>query len=63
MWTVIHIANTREAANNIKKMLMEEGFLVKIKPISKNKEDGICEILVTRTEAEEVHSILFNQGL
>lgn len=62
MWTVIYISNTRKYANNIKKILVEEGFLVKIKPISKSNEEGTCEILVPRSEAEECHSTLLNLG-
>lgn len=62
MWTVIYIANTREDANKIEGILVEEGFLVKIKQTSRSNEEGTCEILVPRIEAEEVHSILFNLG-
>lgn len=62
MWTVIYIANTRQDANNIKEILVQEGFLVKIKAISKSNCEGTCEISVPRGEAEEVHSILFNLG-
>lgn len=63
MWTVIYMANTRQDAENIMNMLVKEGFLVKVKPISKNNVDGTCEVLVPRTEAEEVHSILIQSGL
>lgn len=62
MWTVIYISNTRQHATDIKEVLVAEGFLVKIKPISKNNKEGICEILVPRAEAEECHSTLFNLG-
>lgn len=62
MWTVIYISNTRQYANNIKKVLAAEGFLVKIKPVSKNNREGICEVLVPRTEAEECHSTLLELG-
>ncbi|MCK9267901.1 MAG: hypothetical protein M0P14_04200 [Alkaliphilus sp.] len=60
MWIVIYISNTRQYANDIKKVLVEEGFLVKIKPINKGDKEGTCEILVPRAEAEECHSALFN---
>ncbi|MBU5675025.1 hypothetical protein KQI88_01160 [Alkaliphilus sp. MSJ-5] len=63
MWTVIYMANTRVDAEEVKKVLVKEGFLVKIKPISKNNVEGTCEVLVPRTEAEEVHSILIQLGL
>jgi len=57
------MANTRVDAEEVKKVLVKEGFLVKIKPISKNNVEGTCEVLVPRTEAEEVHSILIQLGL
>ncbi|MCC5910205.1 MAG: hypothetical protein JJT76_07195 [Clostridiaceae bacterium] len=60
MWTVVYMANTREDAEHIEKILVNEGFLVKIKPLSKK---GTCEILVPRSEAEEVHGILLQSGL
>lgn len=63
MWTVIYMANTRQDAEKIQKMLVEEGFLVKVKPISKNNVEGTCEVLVPRAEVEEVHSILLQLGL
>jgi len=46
MWIVVYISNTRQHANDIKEVLAAEGFLVKIKPISKNNKEGTCEILV-----------------
>jgi len=57
------MANTREDAEKLKNILVEEGFLVKVKPISKNNVEGTSEVLVPRTEAEEVHSILIQLGL
>lgn len=63
MWTVIHIANTLQDAKHVEKILVEEGFLVKIKPIGRKNIEGTCEILVPRGEAEEVHLILFDLGL
>ncbi|AOY74755.1 hypothetical protein [Clostridium formicaceticum] len=63
MWTVVYMTNTKEDAQHIEKILVKEGFLVKIKPISKNNDQGTCEILVPRSEVEEVHTILLQQGL
>lgn len=62
MWTVIYMANTRVDAEKLKDILVKEGFLVKVKPISKNNVDGTSEVLVPRTEVEEVHSILIQLG-
>ncbi len=63
MWTVIYMANTRQDAEKLQNILVKEGFLVKIKPISKNNVDGTNEVLVPRSEVEEVHTILIQLGL
>ncbi|SDL10300.1 hypothetical protein SAMN05660472_02614 [Natronincola ferrireducens] len=63
MWTVVYMTNTKEDAEYIEKILVKEGFLVKIKPISKNNENGTCEVLVPRSEVEEAHTILLHQAL
>lgn len=63
MWTVVYMANTRKDAEKVEEILVKEGFLVKIKPISKNNTEGTCEILVPRSEAAEVHSILMQHGI
>ncbi|HZJ76979.1 MAG TPA: hypothetical protein VFC70_04645 [Oscillospiraceae bacterium] len=62
MWTVIYICNTRQHADNIKKILTKEGFLVKVEPISKGNAEGTCEILVPSAEAEECYLVLFDHG-
>lgn len=62
MWTVVYMANTKQDAELIQKILVEEGFLVKIKPISKSNEEGINEVLVPRSEVEEAHNILMQRG-
>lgn len=63
MWTVIYMANTRQDAEEVQNILVKEGFLVKVRPISKNNVDGTTEVLVPRSEVEEVHSILIQLGL
>ncbi|SCZ05367.1 hypothetical protein [Alkaliphilus peptidifermentans] len=62
MWTVVYMANTKQDAENLQNILVEEGFLVKVKPISKSNEEGICEVLVPRSEVEEAHNILMQRG-
>ncbi|WP_330360311.1 hypothetical protein [Alkaliphilus oremlandii] len=57
------MANTRQDAEEIQNILVKEGFLVKVRPISKNNVDGTTEVLVPRSEVEEVHSILIQLGL
>ncbi|MDQ0061193.1 MULTISPECIES: glutamate decarboxylase [Paenibacillus] len=56
MWTVIYIAQTAKIADNIKKRLTEEGFLVKIRSVNLSKQQ--YEILVPSGELEEVQEVL-----
>ncbi|MFX3635273.1 MAG: glutamate decarboxylase [Candidatus Pristimantibacillus sp.] len=55
MWTVIYIAPTAKIAENIKKRLTEEGFLVKVRPVNLSKQQ--YEILVPSGELEEVQEV------
>ncbi|GKU75783.1 glutamate decarboxylase [Paenibacillus sp. L3-i20] len=55
MWTVIYIAPTAKMAENIKKRLTDEGFLVKIRPVNLSKQQ--FEILVPSGELEEVQEV------
>lgn len=55
MWTVIYIAPTARIADNIKKRLTEEGFLVKVRPVNLSKQQ--YEILVPSGELEEVQEV------
>jgi ribosomal protein S8 len=55
MWTVIYIAPTAKMAENIKKRLTEEGFLVKIRSVNLSKQQ--YEILVPSGELEEVQEV------
>lgn len=57
MWTVIYVASDENAANDVKDKLTKEGFLVKIRPLSK-KKNGIYEVLVPEAEAEDAHNML-----
>ena len=62
MWTVVYMANTRRDADQIEVILQQEGFLVRIRPISKNNVNGTCEVLVTESEVEEAYGILMQSG-
>ncbi|MGG1635438.1 glutamate decarboxylase [Paenibacillus sp. FSL A5-0031] len=55
MWTVIYIAPTAKIADNIKKRLTDEGFLVKIRSVNLSKQQ--YEILVPSGELEEVQEV------
>jgi ribosomal protein S8 len=56
MWTVIYIAPTAKAAENIRERLTSEGFLVKLRQTNIAKQQ--YEILVPESELEEVQEVL-----
>lgn len=63
MWTVVYIASNKTQALKLKDILMEEGILAQIRAIGlSNTGEGIHEILVPESEAEEAHSIICERG-
>lgn len=58
------MAQSRDIATELQEMLTNEGILVKIRPISKNREnnDNYYEILVPEAEIEEAHSVIIEKG-
>ena len=56
MWTVIYVAYNEADMQRVVKILRNEGFLVKEKQVS--AKDGIYEISVPNSEAEEAHQML-----
>ncbi|MFZ5590418.1 MAG: glutamate decarboxylase [Bacillota bacterium] len=55
MWTVVHIAPNKKEAERMQQYLTNEGFLVKVRPISLHAdgENTPVEILVPEAEVEE----------
>ncbi len=64
MWRVVYIARSKPTAESIEKLLSNEGFLVRLKPVYKNLDDtcNYFEVLVPLSESEEVHAILMENG-
>ena len=65
MWMVIHMAKSLSAAERLQQRLTEEGFMARLRPISRaaDAEDSYYELLVLRSEAEEARKVLFDQNL
>ena len=63
MWKVIYMTDTRTDAESIEKVLSNNNFLVKIRAINKKNAQGLCEILVPQTEAEDAYMILVQHNL
>ncbi len=64
MWTVVYMAQSKDIATKLEQMLVDEGILVKLRPISKNPEnnDNYYEVLVPEAEIEEAHSVIIEKG-
>lgn len=64
MWTVVYMAQSKEIAETLRHFLVDEGILVKLKPVSKNHDnnDNYYEVLVPEAEVEEAHSVIIDKG-
>ena len=58
MWTVIYIATNRQQAEMFKTILTEEGILADIRPAKACALDGMHEIIVLESEADEAHAVI-----
>jgi hypothetical protein len=59
MWTVVYIAANRTKAETVKNTLCEEGVLADIRPAGiAMLGDGLYEVMVLESEADEAHAIL-----
>ncbi|MDR3560262.1 MAG: hypothetical protein P4N59_02305 [Negativicutes bacterium] len=59
MWTVVYIAANRTQAETIKNLLCEESVLANIRPAGiAMLGDGLYEVMVLESEADEAHAIL-----
>lgn len=59
MWTVIYVVTGREKADKIRAILLADGVLADIRPIGTAMSgDGLYEILVLESEAEDANLIL-----
>lgn len=63
MWTVIHIAANRAQAEMLKSLLESEGLMVDIRAAGISMlGDGLFEVMVLESEAEEAREILCETG-
>ncbi|VBB08735.1 Hypothetical protein LUCI_4013 [Lucifera butyrica] len=59
MWTVVYIAANRAQAEMLKNVLRTEGVLANTRPVNVSTlADGLYEILVLESEANEAHAVL-----
>lgn len=62
MWTAIYMVEGSEAAKKLGKKLKNEGFLVKVKPFSKEGDSILYKILVPEFEADDAQTVLIDLG-
>lgn len=60
MWIAIYIAANRAQAEMLKNLLCNEGILANARPtgVASTLGDGMYEILVLESEADEAHAVL-----
>ncbi len=58
MWTVVHIATGRSAADRIANLLKEEGILATTRQSSVGGQSGLFEIAVLECEVHEAQEII-----
>lgn len=64
MWTVVYIAMNRTQAEMLKNLLRSEGILADTRPVGvANLGDGLYEVLVLESEAEEAQQILYQHAV
>lgn len=62
MWTVVYMAQNRTFVQQLQKILEDGGLLVKVRPVSKDTEEGCFEVLVPETEIEQAHEMIIENG-
>lgn len=58
MWTTVYLASGYDWALEVKRLLEGEGFIVKIKDIELEDEEGVYEILGPEFESEDIQLAL-----
>lgn len=63
-WIVIHMERSQLQAQRLSQKLMDEGVLVRLKPVYKNKseQDNYYELLVLQSELEAAREIFIEKG-
>lgn len=62
MWTAVYMVEGIESAKKIESKLITEGFLVKVKPFSKEGDNILYKILVPEFEANDAQTVLLDLG-
>jgi len=63
MWTAVYMIEGAEEAKKLQEKLRTEGFLVKVKPFSKEGDNIVYKILVPEFEADDAQAALMDLGI
>ena len=63
MWTVICVAQSKEAFEQIKKIIEDNNIITKVRSFKKNEEDFCYEILVPASEVCMAHDLILETEL
>lgn len=66
MWTVVYMAQNKEDADSVGKVLEEKGLLIKVRTVGEetDEEGEQCyEILVPESEVNEAHEIIIENNI
>ena len=63
-WIVIHMARSQQEARRLSQKLSDEGILVRLKPVYKNRpeQENYYELLVLQSEMEAAREIFQEKG-
>jgi hypothetical protein len=63
VWMVLHVSEGEKRAESIKKLLLDEGLLVKLQPVSlAETTSNLVQVMVLSSELAEAKKILANRG-
>lgn len=62
MWTAVYMVEGVEPAKELEEKLKSEGFLVKVKPFSREGDNVLYKILVPEFEADDAQTVLIDLG-
>lgn len=63
-WVVIQMARSADQAEQLKRMLTEEGFMARVRPVARQlaSGDNYHEVMALSSEAQEARDFLMEKG-
>ncbi len=62
MWTTVYLGQDFEKIRSMKKLLEDNGILVRVRPLDKGGEGGACgyEVLVPAAEVNQAQNLIID---